>query len=78
MRSVQEYPTYLVEIAFKEDPTVYELLTIAVAACVLGYVLEIDKPLLRRLTLGRSWLRSSCEREHERGMKVSLEKLGLN
>jgi hypothetical protein len=27
MRSVQEYPTYLVEIAFKEDPTVYELLT---------------------------------------------------
>jgi hypothetical protein len=33
MRSVQEYPTYLVEIAFKEDPTVYELLTIAVAAC---------------------------------------------
>jgi hypothetical protein len=79
MRSVQEYPTYLVEIAFKEDPTVYELLTIAVAFGVFwAIVFEIVKSLLRRLTYGRPWLRSACEREYERGMKVSLEKLGLN
>ena len=57
MRRVQEYPTYLVKIAFNENPTVYELLTIAVAFGVFwAIVFEVVKPLLRSITYGRPWL----------------------
>ena len=78
MRRVQEYPMYLVEIAFNENPTVYELLTIAVAFGVFwAIVFEVVKPLLRSITYGRPWLRSACERDYERGAKKIFEQLGI-
>jgi hypothetical protein len=54
MRPVQDYPAHLLEIAFKEDATIYELLTIALAFAVFwGLFFEVGKILLRRLTYGR-------------------------
>ena len=75
---IQGYPAYLLEIAFKEDATVYELLTIALAFAVFwGLFFEAAKVLLRRLTYGRPWLRLACEREYERSTKKMFEDFGL-
>ena len=66
MRPIQDYPAYLLEIAFKEDVTVYELLMIAHAfALFWGLFFEAAIVLLRRLTYGRPWLRLACKREYE-------------
>ena len=78
MRPVQDYPAYLLEIAFKEDATVYELLTIAISFAVFwGFSFVAAKPLLRRLTYDTPLLRSACEREYERFGKAMYEDFGL-
>jgi hypothetical protein len=78
MRPVRDYPAYLLEIAFKEDATLYELLAIALAFAVFwGLFFEAGKVLLRRLTHDRPWLRLACEREYERSAKKMFEDIGL-
>ena len=78
MRPVRDYPVYLLEIAFKEDATFYELLAIALAFAVFwGLFFEAGKVLLRRLTHGRPWLRLACERLYERSAKKMFEDIGL-
>ena len=77
---LQQHPaqiyTYLLDIAFNEDATYIELVTLAFAIGVFWMItLETAKPIIRYFTYDKPWLRQAMEREFERSDKKQLERL---
>ena len=74
---LQQHPaqiyTYLLDIAFNEDATYIELVTLAFAIGVFWMItLETAKPIIRYFTYDKPWLRQAMEREFERSDKKQL------
>lgn len=78
---LQEFLNHLHDLIFKDDADFYDLLTIACAwAVVWAVFFPIARPLLRKVTLGKPWLRAGCERDLSRmgGFKTINEMHGTD
>ena len=71
-------PTYLIDLAFKEDATATELLYVALGfAIIWAIVFTVSRPILSHFTYGKPWLYAACERHYNRGGKEELEEFGM-
>ena len=71
-------PSYLIELAFKEDATAIELLYIALGfAIVWAIIFTLSRPILSYFTYGKQWLYDSCERHYNRGGRDEMESIGM-
>jgi len=72
-----EMAAKFIDLAFKEDPTVRELLILALSFSLLWFLFfTVGTAIISPLVLGKPWLVARCERDYQRDGKKMCETFG--